>query len=195
MNGTLPWSCNGINLINDQMYFKNITSYVNDNNNTNAIIMGRKTWEGLPRKNKPLKNRLNVVLTSNKKWAKINLPKGTLSASSLQESLKLLSNTKTNIENVYVIGGSKLFEEVAFHPNCHNFHITKIDNDFECDTFLTDRTKVIINFCYNSNYHHYYQKLFNSLMPISVSDIYEEMGVRYKIYVYNPSSGSIDIEL
>lgn len=32
-------------------------------------------------------------------------------------------------------------------------------------------------------------------MPISVSDIYEEMGVRYKIYVYNPSSGSIDIEL
>ena len=113
MNGTLPWSLNGINLLNDQIYFKNTTSYVNDNNNINAVIMGRKTWEGLPIKNKPLKNRLNVVLTSNKEWAKNNLPKGTLSASSLKESLNLISNTNSNVENAYVIGGSTLFEEVS----------------------------------------------------------------------------------
>jgi len=53
LKGKLPW-----HFKSDLHFFSKITSQGN-----NAIIMGRKTWEGLPYK--PLKNRYNIILTNN----------------------------------------------------------------------------------------------------------------------------------
>ena len=59
VNGRIPWE------IKDEiMLFKQITTSVNSYIKKNAIIMGYDTWKSLPFK--PLKNRINIILTSKK---------------------------------------------------------------------------------------------------------------------------------
>jgi dihydrofolate reductase/thymidylate synthase len=56
--GTMPWKLPG-----DMAYFKELTSKTADAGKQNAVIMGRKTWESIPVKFRPLPGRINVVLT------------------------------------------------------------------------------------------------------------------------------------
>ena len=48
----------------DMAFFKKITSETADNSKKNAVIMGRKTWDSIPVKFRPLANRINVVLST-----------------------------------------------------------------------------------------------------------------------------------
>ena len=57
-NGQLPWR-----LRKEMKHFASLTSTTKDPNLCNAVIMGRKTWESIPVKFRPLKNRLNVILS------------------------------------------------------------------------------------------------------------------------------------
>ena len=59
VNNTLPW-----HLRNDMKYFAQVTSNAADGQQ-NAVIMGRKTWESIPKKFRPLSNRYNIVLSRN----------------------------------------------------------------------------------------------------------------------------------
>lgn len=54
----LPWR-----LRKEYQYFTRMTAVTKDPNLKNAVIMGRKTWDSVPIKFRPLKNRINVVLT------------------------------------------------------------------------------------------------------------------------------------
>jgi dihydrofolate reductase/thymidylate synthase len=56
--GSLPWSLPG-----DLKYFRELTQRTSDPAKQNAVIMGRKTWESIPVKFRPLAGRINVVLT------------------------------------------------------------------------------------------------------------------------------------
>ena len=56
--GKMPWKLPG-----DMAYFKELTSKTAESGMQNAVIMGRKTWESIPPKFRPLPNRVNVVLT------------------------------------------------------------------------------------------------------------------------------------
>lgn len=60
----IPWR-----ISEDMIYFSKKTSGdyvgVNENSKKNAVIMGRNTWDSLPKKYKPLPNRFNIVLTRN----------------------------------------------------------------------------------------------------------------------------------
>merc|ERR1719225_2033744 len=58
LNGELPWR-----LKSEMKYFAETTSRTTDPDKINAVIMGRKTWESIPLKFRPLKNRFNVVLS------------------------------------------------------------------------------------------------------------------------------------
>ncbi|EPB69647.1 putative dihydrofolate reductase [Ancylostoma ceylanicum] len=57
-NGTIPWT-----LRKDMNFFVKHTSTTEDPAKMNAVIMGRKCWESIPEKFRPLKNRLNVVIS------------------------------------------------------------------------------------------------------------------------------------
>ena len=58
--GKLPWRLRG-----DMQYFKQLTRSTADPLKRNAVIMGRKTWQSIPEKFRPLADRLNVVVSSN----------------------------------------------------------------------------------------------------------------------------------
>lgn len=45
-------------------YFTEMTSKTKDVNKKNLVLMGRKTWDGIPKKFRPLSDRINMVLTS-----------------------------------------------------------------------------------------------------------------------------------
>jgi dihydrofolate reductase len=65
--GKLPWQ----SIKADMAFFKDVTSYVSGTEATqsaksmvlNAVLMGRKTWESIPAKFRPLSGRLNVIIT------------------------------------------------------------------------------------------------------------------------------------
>jgi dihydrofolate reductase len=58
LNGDMPWK-----LPEDMAYFKSLTSSVKTVGKQNAVIMGRATWDSIPAKFRPLKGRLNIVLS------------------------------------------------------------------------------------------------------------------------------------
>jgi len=58
-NGRLPWCIH-----EDMKYFMHVTQHAPEGTQ-NAVIMGRKTWESIPAKYKPLSKRLNIVISNN----------------------------------------------------------------------------------------------------------------------------------
>jgi dihydrofolate reductase/thymidylate synthase len=124
-DGQLPW-----HLPADLKHFKEITSKVTIATQKNAVVMGRKTWESLPEKFRPLPNRLNIVLTRDVDYA---LPPGVVKSISLEDALL---NVPEEIDSIFVIGGGQVFKEAMANPFCQKLHLTHIKGDFNCDTFF-----------------------------------------------------------
>jgi dihydrofolate reductase len=61
-NSTLPW-----HLPKEMKYFAHATSAAPDGK-SNAVIMGRNTWESIPKKYRPLSNRVNLIISRNKDY-------------------------------------------------------------------------------------------------------------------------------
>ena len=100
--------------------------------------MGRKTWDSIPKKFRPLRNRLNVVLTRNEDFAK-EVPSSVLVAKSLSEALseKTLKNALPEgqvLGDVFVIGGASVYKQAI--ASCHKLYLTRVRKQFECDTFF-----------------------------------------------------------
>ncbi len=129
-NGALPW-----NLPGDMKHFKEVTTRAHGEGLINAVVMGRKTWESIPEKFRPLPGRLNIVLTRDILYS---LPAGVLKASSLDEALQILEVCKppVKIGKVFVIGGAEIFNLAVNHPQCHEIFLTHIQQSFGCDCFF-----------------------------------------------------------
>lgn len=130
-NGRLPWS-----LPADLKHFKEITTTVTSPAKKNAVIMGRKTWESLPQKFKPLPGRVNMVLS---KDPKLDLPTEVLRSKSLDDALSKLS--RPDIENVFVIGGAQIYAQAIEHPLCQKLYVTHVQGMLGCDTFFPPISK------------------------------------------------------
>lgn len=109
------------NLPMDKKYFKEKTL-------NSIVIMGRKTLESLPG-GKPLKNRLNIVITRNPSYRQA----GCFIYSSIASLIQYLE-TCTDTDNVWVIGGAEIYNQL--YKQCDEIYVTKMDTDLGADVFI-----------------------------------------------------------
>jgi len=95
----------------------------------NAVIMGRKTWESLPPKYRPLVGRQNVILSRTQSDIS-----GVPVCPNLATALALPAVTAA--PDVFVIGGGAVFAEAITHALCKRLILTRIDGAFDCDVFF-----------------------------------------------------------
>ncbi len=127
-DGQLPWHLPG-----DLAHFKRTTSEVHGAGMRNAVIMGRRTWESITPRFRPLPNRYNVVLS---RRSSLEVDAEVLHAQSLQEALNHLTNAALRLETLFVVGGGVVYEQAVAMPECRNIYYTRIAGDFQCDTFF-----------------------------------------------------------
>ena len=104
----------------DQKFFRETTT-------GKVVVMGRKTLESFPN-GQPRKNRTNIVLTRNKDYA----VKGAVVVHSMDELHDELK--KYNSEDVFVIGGEKIYEQLL--DECDVAHVTKIEFAYDADSYF-----------------------------------------------------------
>lgn len=113
----------GIGNDNDLLFFiKEDMKHFKELTEGHFVLMGRKTFESLP---KPLKNRVNVVLTRNKK---IPHPPEIYVIDSVEHVLNHYYSG-TQEKDIWVIGGSSVYK--AFMPYADEVYLTHIDKEAE----------------------------------------------------------------
>ncbi len=101
--------------------------FFRDETMNKVVIMGRNTLETFPG-GRPLKNRLNIVITSKTNYE----VKDAMVVHSVEEALEAAKEYKT--EDVYVIGGASIYEQMIDY--CNVAHVTKIDFAYQADTYF-----------------------------------------------------------
>ncbi|KAK5015415.1 hypothetical protein LTR16_003332 [Cryomyces antarcticus] len=116
----------------------------------NAVVMGRKTWESIPSKFRPLKGRTNVVLTRQAGHQRTSIlaeldeakRKHVLLAGDLREGLRMLqladngTHAVPPVGKVFVIGGNSVYAAALQLPQTKRVLLTRIHKEFDCDTFF-----------------------------------------------------------
>lgn len=108
----------------DMAHFKELTT-------GKVVIMGRKTWESIPPKFRPLPDRINVVVTRNPDYV---LPEGVVSASSIEDALY-----RYRLNDVMVIGGSEIYAAAIGKADC--LELTELVAELDGDTFFPEVDK------------------------------------------------------
>ena len=113
VNNTIPW-----HLPEDMAHFKQQTAGA-------PVIMGRKTWDSLPPRFRPLPGRQNIVVTRQADWR----AEGALHAGSLNDAFALCEASSP--AEVWVIGGAQIYAEAE--PLAQRAVVTELARDYEGD--------------------------------------------------------------
>ena len=119
-NNDLPWH------IPDDLYnFKKLTS-------GKRLFMGRKCWESLPEKFRPLPNRENIVITRDESYQ----AEGAIVMNNLDMIKRAYELSSFNLggEEHFVIGGGEIYKELF--PIAHRLYLTEVLTEVEGDTYL-----------------------------------------------------------
>ena len=135
----------------DLKYFKTLTS-------GHVVVMGRKTWDSLPKK--PLPDRLNIVITSQERHF------GEMTAFiPFSEAVSRMTHIDSD-EEWFIIGGGQIYEELL--PLCNRVYVTKINKSHEnVDTYFPNLDKS------------------GEWAPASCSPIYEYKDFTYQFWQYD----------
>lgn len=131
--GSIPW-----HVPQDLKNFRLITTR---GDNENIVIMGRKTWDSIPEMFKPLKGRVNIVISRDpgkivdfdKYYNQVAFVYSFDEALALAEAIVMKEDS-----DVFVIGGGQVYAEAIEHEGCVGIHETIVDGDYECDVFAPE---------------------------------------------------------
>ncbi|MEN8251098.1 MAG: dihydrofolate reductase [Bacteroidota bacterium] len=113
-------------LPDDMRYFMETTRH-------HVVIMGRKNYESIPPKYRPLADRTNIVVTRQQNY---NAP-GCIMARTIDDALDL-AKQKTE-EEIFIIGGGQIYSQTL--PLADRLYLTEIKHSFEGDTFFPEFDK------------------------------------------------------
>ena len=119
-DGHMPW-----HLPEDLAHFKRLTSGC-------PVVMGRKTWDSLPPKFRPLPGRINVVVTRQERWSQ----NGALRAQNLRDALLICEQIQPAVEHVWVIGGAQIYAQAL--PLADVVEVTEIERDYAGDAYAPE---------------------------------------------------------
>lgn len=117
LNNLMPW-----HLPEDLAHFKRTTLGC-------PVLMGRKTWESIPAKFRPLPGRANLVITRQANWQ----AEGAHVVHSLEEGLTLALAHCPEGKDLWVMGGAEIYAQAA--PFAEEAVVTEIEADYEGDAF------------------------------------------------------------
>lgn len=120
-NNDLPW-----HLPDDMKYFMQTTK-------EHVVIMGRKNYESIPEKFRPLPNRINVVVTRQPDFIAPNCHL----VHSLEEAFTFAKSLKAS--EIFVIGGAEIYAQAL--PKANRLYLTEIDARLDGDTFFPELDK------------------------------------------------------
>ena len=138
-NNDLPWK-----LREEMNFFKETTLSLKVYKKKNVVIMGRNTWESIPTKYKPLRDRINIIITSKDLSEEIkDLPETFVFPSYYDAIEHINKKYKINyINKIFVIGGERLYKEALIKDNLVGIYITDIYDDFDCDRYLCSKEEL-----------------------------------------------------
>lgn len=106
----------------------------------NVVIMGRKTFESLPN-GKPLKNRINIILTSNKEYS-VEASDNVYIVHSVEDAVDLCKAFFPDKE-WFVIGGEKVYKAFFENNLISEMRLTVVDDDADGDTILPTHNEAL----------------------------------------------------
>lgn len=108
----------------------------------NAVIMGRKTWDSIPPKFRPLKGRLNIVISrshAEPPSLEVNAETEAVKVGSLEQAIEYIRSdpaAAAKTGHAFVIGGAQIYGAALKLEEARRVLLTKVMSDFECDTFF-----------------------------------------------------------
>lgn len=167
----------------DLKLFKIVTTNVDIDNSLgkNVVVMGRRTWYSLPQNNRPLKNRINIVLTNNKELIssndikfRYNFMYKFIKQSDIKSDVYFLNMDKFKLfykylkPNVFVIGGSDIYREF--------FKLFKPKNVYLTET-IVDESSI--------NPDRFFEPSLSNYVLTKMSDTNEYKSIKYKFLKYS----------
>lgn len=140
--GALLWR-----LPKDMEYFKKVTT-------GHHVLMGRKTWDSIPAKFRPLPDRINIIVTRQKDFK----ADGALVVDSVEEGIELAQ--KAGEKELMVIGGGEIYKQVFAKTDkiyLTKVHATFIDADAFAPDILSNEWRTLSNESHLADERHKYQ--------------------------------------
>ena len=107
----------------DMRYFKETTL-------GHHIIMGRRNFESIPHKFRPLRSRVNIIVTRNKDYT----AKDCIIVNSIESAIDYSKSNKE--DEVFIIGGGEIYKQSMQKNLVDKIYLTRVHADFDGDTFF-----------------------------------------------------------
>jgi thymidylate synthase len=120
LDGRVPWYCP-----HDMKFFKELT-------HNHVVIMGRKTYESIPRGNSPMPDRINIVLSQSE------FKDDGVLVMTMDQCVQYCTTSIQEFKNkrMFVIGGASIYQQFMDKKLVRNMVISHVIQDFECDQYF-----------------------------------------------------------